>query len=140
MNRGKLDRPHGLDASLAPPHHPPGVTAVRLTAIGGILGAIAASACCLAPVALFSLGISGAWIASLTALAPYQPYFIAATLACLGYGYWLVYRRKAVACAEGAACERPIPNHIVMTGLVLATLLVAGAIGLDLVGPYLLNP
>jgi hypothetical protein len=31
-------------------------------------------------VALFSLGIRGVWIASLTALAPYQPYFIAATL------------------------------------------------------------
>jgi mercuric ion transport protein len=140
MNRAKLDRPVGMDPSLVPPRHPPSVTAVRLTAIGGILGAIAASSCCLAPLALFSLGISGAWIANLTALAPYQPYFIAATLTCLGYGYWLVYRRKAVACAEGAACARPIPNHIVMTGLVLATLLVAGAIGLDLIGPYLLNP
>ena len=59
---------------------------MRLTAIGGILGAIAASSCCIAPLVLFSLGISGAWIGNLTALAPYQPYFIAATLACLGYG------------------------------------------------------
>jgi mercuric ion transport protein len=88
---------------------------------------------------LFSLGISGAWIGNLTALAPYQPYFIAATVACLGYGYWLVYRRKTVACAEGAACARPLPNRLVMTGLVLATVLVAGAIGADLIGPYL-NP
>ena len=71
-----------------------------------------------------------------TVLAPYQPYFIAATLACLGYDYWLVYRRKNVACAEGAACAKPLPSHMVMTSLVLATILVAGAIVMDV----LLNP
>jgi mercuric ion transport protein len=113
-------------------------TTLRLTAIGGILGAIAASSCCIAPLVLFSLGIGGAWIGNLTALAPYQPYFIAATLACLGYGYWLVYRSRKIACAEGA-CARPLPNHIVKAGLVLATILVAGAIGFDLFAPLLLN-
>jgi len=111
----------------------------KLVAAGGILGAIAASSCCIAPLVLFSLGISGAWIGNLTALAPYQPYFIAATLACLGYGYWLVYRRKDVACAEGTACARPLPNHIVKAGLVLATILVAGAIAFHLFAPLLLN-
>jgi len=118
----------------------PGATKLRLTAIGGILGAIAASSCCIAPLVLFSLGISGAWIGNLTALAPYQPYFIVATLACLGYGYWLVYRRKTIACAEGAACARPLPTRIVKAGLVLATILVGGAIGLDLIGPVLFSP
>jgi mercuric ion transport protein len=112
----------------------------KLVAAGGILGAIAASSCCIAPLVLFSLGIGGAWIGNLTALAPYQPYFIAATLACLGYGYWLVYRRQNIACAEGEVCARPLPNQLVKTGLVLATVLVAGAIGLDLIGPYLFNP
>jgi mercuric ion transport protein len=110
-----------------------------LAVVGGILGAIAASSCCILPLVLFSLGISGAWIGNLTALAPYQPYFIAATLACLGYGYWLVYRRKNVACLEGAACARPLPNHIVKAGLVLATILVASAIAFDLFAPLLLN-
>ncbi|WGJ16467.1 mercuric transporter MerT family protein [Methylocapsa sp. D3K7] len=108
--------------------------------IGGIVGAFASSACCIAPLALFSLGVSGAWIGNLTALAPYQPYFIAATLVCLGYGYWLVYRRKNLACADGTACARPLPTHIVIAGLVLATLLVGGAIGLDLLGPYFFSP
>ncbi len=115
----------------------PGGTAMRLTALGGILGAIAASSCCIAPLVLFSLGISGAWIGNLTALAPYQPYFIAATLACLGYGYWLVYRQK-IACAEGA-CARPLPNRFVMLGLILATVLVAGALGFDLLAPLILK-
>ena len=63
-----------------------------LMTVGGLLGALGASSCCLLPLVLFGLGVSGAWIGNLTQLAPYQPFFIAATLACLGYGYWLVYR------------------------------------------------
>jgi mercuric ion transport protein len=111
----------------------------KLVAAGGIVGAIAASSCCIAPLALFSLGISGAWIGNLTALAPYQPYFIAATLACLGYGYWLVYRPRKAACAEDAACARPLPNRFVMFGLILATVLVAGALAFDLLAPLILK-
>lgn len=111
----------------------------KLVAAGGVLGAFAASTCCIAPLVLFSLGISGAWIGNLTALAPYQPYFIAATLACLGYGYWLVYRSKRIACAEGQACARPVPNRLVMSGLVLATVLVAGALAFDLLAPLILK-
>jgi mercuric ion transport protein len=111
----------------------------KLVAAGGILGAIAASSCCIAPLLLFSLGISGAWIGNLTALAPYQPYFIAGTLACLGYGYWLVYRREKMVCAEGAACARPLPNHIVKAGLILATIIIAGAIAFDLLAPLILK-
>ncbi|MGH6848813.1 MAG: mercuric transporter MerT family protein, partial [Methylocella sp.] len=83
--------------------------------------------------------VSGAWIGNLTALAPYQPYFIAATLACLGSGYWLVYRRQNIACKEGAACARPLPNRFVMFGLILATFLVASAIAFDLLAPLILK-
>jgi mercuric ion transport protein len=64
----------------------------RLVAAGGLLGALAASSCCIVPLVLFGLGVSGARIGNLTRLAPYQPYFLAATSICLGYGYWLVYR------------------------------------------------
>src|ERR1700730_3998529 len=110
----------------------------KLVAAGGILGAIAASSCCIAPLVLFSLGISGAWIGNVTVLAPYQPYFIAATLACLGYGYWLVYRPSKAACTEGAACARPLPNRFVMFGLILATFIVAGALAFDLLAPLIL--
>lgn len=109
-------------------------------AAGGILGALAASSCCIVPLVLFSLGVSGAWIGNLTALAPYQPYFIAATVAFLGYGYWLVYRASRVACGDGEACARPMPNRLVLTGLVLATALVAGALGFNVLAPIFLNP
>ena len=61
----------------------------KILTAGGVLGALAASSCCIVPLVLFGLGVSGAWIGNLTQLAPYQPYFIAATVACLGGGYWL---------------------------------------------------
>jgi mercuric ion transport protein len=110
-----------------------------LMAIAGLLGALAVSSCCILPILLFGLGVSGAWIGNLTQLAPYQPYIIAATLALLGGGYWLVYRSSQAACADGGACARKLPNALVKTALVLATLLVVAALGFDLVAPLLLN-
>ncbi len=111
---------------------------VLITA-GGILGALAASSCCILPLVLFSIGVSGAWIGNFTQLAPYQPYFIAATIACLGYGYWLVYRSSNIACADGESCARPAPNRLVKLGLILATVLVIAAIGFDFFASLFLN-
>jgi mercuric ion transport protein len=110
-----------------------------LIAAGGLVGALAASSCCILPLALFGLGVSGAWIGNFTRLAPYQPWFIAATLAFLGYGYWLVYRSATRACADGEACARPLPNRIVKTSLILATILGVAALGLDFIAPLFLN-
>jgi mercuric ion transport protein len=72
-------------------------------------------------------------------LAPYQPFFIAATLAFLGYGYWLVYRSSTRACADGEACARPLPNRIVKTSLILATILVVITLGFNFIAPLFLN-
>jgi len=110
-----------------------------LMAAGGLLGALAASSCCILPLALFGLGVSGAWIGNFTRFAPYQPYFIAATLAFLGYGYWLVYRSSTRACGDGETCARPLPNRIVKTSLILATILVVAALGFDFIAPLFLN-
>jgi len=112
----------------------------NLVAAGGLLGALAASSCCILPLVLFGLGVSGAWIGNFTRLAPYQPWFIAATLAFLGYGYWLADRSSRRACADGKACARPLPNRVVKISLILATILVAAALGLDFIAPLFLNP
>src|SRR6266853_6087549 len=69
-----------------------------LVLAGGILGALAASSCCILPLVLFSIGVSGAWIGNFTRLAPFQPCFIAATIAFLGCGYWLAYRPSKRGC------------------------------------------
>ena len=109
-----------------------------LAAAGGILGALAASSCCVVPLVLFAAGISGAWIGNLTALAPYQPIFFVATAGCLGVGYYLVYRGPRVACAEGA-CGRPLPRRGVKAALWAATALVMGALAFDFLAPVLLG-
>jgi mercuric ion transport protein len=111
----------------------------RLIAVGGILGALAASSCCIVPLILFSLGIGGAWIGNLTALAPYKPLFVAGTAAILGYGLYLVYWKPGQACADGAACARPISNRFVKLALWFATVLVVAAFAFDYVAPLLLG-
>lgn len=111
----------------------------RLVAVGGILGALAASSCCIIPLVLFSLGIGGAWIGNLTALAPYKPLFVAGTTGLLGYGYYLVYWKPRQACADDAACARPMRSRLVQLALWLATVLVAAAFAFDYVAPLLLR-
>jgi mercuric ion transport protein len=110
-----------------------------LVAAVGMLGALAATSCCIVPLALFALGIGGAWIGNLTALAPYQPIFITATLIFLGTGYYLVYRRRGAACAEGKPCARPLPRRGVKLALWAATTLVASAIAFPYVARALLG-
>jgi len=110
-----------------------------MLAFGGLLGALAAASCCIMPLVLFGLGVSGAWISNLTRLAPYQPIFITASLACLGAGAWLTRRESKRACAEGEACARPLPDRWVKAALIVAALLVVAAIGLDFLGPLFLN-
>lgn len=111
----------------------------RLTVAASLLGALAASSCCIMPLLLFGLGVSGAWIGNLTRLAPYQPYFIAGTFACLGYGYWLIHRASHFACRDDRACARPLPARLIRGGLVLATVLVVAALAFDFIGPLLLS-
>jgi mercuric ion transport protein len=110
-----------------------------LMAAGGLLGALAASSCCILPLAFLGLGVSGAWIGNFTQLAPYQPYFIAMTLSFLVCGYWLVYRSSQLACADGAVCARPLPNRLMKASLILATALIVVALGFDFLAPLLLN-
>lgn len=111
----------------------------RLVAVGGILGALASSSCCVVPLVLFSLNIGGAWIGNLTALAPYKPFFVAGTTGVLGYGFYLVYWKPRRACADDAACARPIPSRLVQIALWIATVLVAAAFAFDYVAPLLLR-
>ena len=123
-----LDHPNGGSDTL--------LQAQKLLSIGGLLGALAASSCCIVPLALFGLGVSGAWISNLTQLAPYQTYFMAGTAACLGGGFWLRYRSRRTACAEGEVCALPLPNRIATIGFILATVLVIVALALDLFAPF----
>jgi mercuric ion transport protein len=104
-------------------------TGQTLMTVGGLLAAFAAASCCVVPFALFLLGISGAWIGNLTALEPYQPIFTVIAVACLGYGFYLVYRKPKVACAEGSYCASPSSSRLAKIGLWTATIVVIIAVG-----------
>jgi mercuric ion transport protein len=107
-----------------------------LIAAGGVIGAVLASACCIAPLLLITLGIGGAWMSNLTLLAPYQGYFIAATLVFLGMGFWYVYWKPKKDCVEGSYCASPTSDRVIKIALWLATLLVALALGVNFILPY----
>lgn len=118
----------------------PNARAPKLLALGGVLGAIGASSCCILPLVLFGFGITGAWIGGMTALTPYQPIFIVITLGFLGTGFYLVYRKpKAVDCEPGSYCASPRSERVVKTALWASTLLVAAAILFPYVAPLLLE-
>ncbi len=92
-------------------------TAARTTLMGGALAAIAASACCLGPLALISLGVSGAWISNLSALEPYRPIFIGVALGFMAFAYRQIFMkaRAAEACEPGTLCAIPATNRIYRT-------------------------
>ena len=113
--------------------------APALLSVGGILAAVGASSCCVIPFALFTLGVSGAWIADLTALEPYQPVFIALALACVGGGFVLVRRNSQAACAEGSRCARPVSDRLVRFGLWTAAALVAVAVLFPRLAPLVIS-
>jgi mercuric ion transport protein len=73
--------------------------------IVAMLAAIGASVCCVVPLALVLLGISGAWIAHLTAFDPWRPWFVAATILCLGLAFWSLYGPSSRCRREGVCVE-----------------------------------
>ena len=74
--------------------------------IAGILSALGASACCVGPLVLLALGVSGAWISSLTSLEPYRPIFIGLTLLFLGFAFYRLYLAAPV-CRPESGCGNP---------------------------------
>lgn len=78
----------------------------RGSLLAGVLAAVGASVCCVGPLVLVALGISGAWIGTLTALEPYRPLFIVLTLLFLGLAFRKLYLAPQV-CAPGAPCIEP---------------------------------
>jgi len=67
------------------------VLSAKATLVGGVLAGIGASACCVGPLLLLSMGIGGAWIAHLTALERYRPVFIVLTVLFVGLSFWKLY-------------------------------------------------
>ena len=92
-----------------------------------VLAALAASACCLGPVVLLGLGLSGAWVGSLSALEPVRPLFVLATGGFLGVAYARIFGDGArSACDPGAPCAAPGVRRFERAAFWIVTATVAG--------------
>ena len=109
-----------------------------LLTTGGLIGALLASTCCVAPLALVMLGVGGAWVGNLTALAPYQWLFLLFAGGCLIAGFWQVYFKAKAECVEGSYCAKPRSDLLIKTVLWIGTLLVITAIAVNVFVPLLL--
>ena len=103
----------------------------RLTLAAGALAAILASACCLGPLVLLTLGISGAWIGTLNALEPFRPIFVLAAVGALYLAHRRIFR-PAGECKPGEVCAVPAVNRTYRA----LFWLVAALLGVALVYPY----
>jgi len=67
----------------------------KQTLWAGVLAAVGASMCCVGPLVLVSLGLSGAWISSLSKLEPLRPALVAVALALLAWAWHQLCRAPA---------------------------------------------
>jgi mercuric ion transport protein len=101
--------------------------------VGG-LAAILASTCCLGPLVLVLLGVSGAWIGNLTKLEPYRWYFIGGAVIALFFAGRRIFR-PAKACEQGQVCAVPQTRRVykILFGIVSMLVFIA------LVYPYVVR-
>ncbi|MBA3772381.1 MAG: mercuric ion transporter MerT [Ramlibacter sp.] len=105
----------------------------RTALVAGGLAALIASTCCLGPLVLVTLGISGAWIGNLSALEPYRPIFIGAALVAMFFAYRRIFR-AAQECKPGEVCAVPE----IRRGYQIMFWMVAALVGVALAFPYVL--
>ena len=110
----------------------------KLTIAGGLLAGIGASACCVGPFLLLSLGIGGSWIGNLTAMTAYRPYLAVLTLVFLALAFRKLYLVPQ-SCAVGTTRKLPYPlkkQRIIFWSVSIFILVM---ITFPYYGPYLLG-
>ena len=96
----------------------------RASLVAGALAALGATACCLGPLLLVTLGIGGVWVSGLKALEPLRPVFIGVGVLFFSMAFhrlYIVPRR----CAPGETCA--VPATLVRQKIVFWILLTIAA-------------
>lgn len=101
----------------------------------GGLATLLASACCLGPLVLITLGVSGAWIGKFTVLEPFQPLFIGVALIALLFAGKRIWR-PAAECAPGEFCAVPRVRRIYKIFFVGVCALLLITLVLPLIAPW----
>lgn len=105
-------------------------------AAGSLATGLLASACCILPLVLVTIGAGGSWVAQLTALSPYQPFFLGAAALSTGYGFWRAYRQPQ-ACAPGSLCANPAAGRTTKAILWIGAVIAASAFGVTMLDALL---
>ena len=101
----------------------------RTSLMASVLAALGATACCVAPLLLVTLGIGGAWLASLRALEAYQLHFTVLTAGFLGVAFYYLYFQPR-RCKPGEVCASPavLRRQRLVFWIVVAIITVIGAL------------
>ena len=94
-------------------------------AAGGLAAAFGAASCCALPIILGSVGLGGAWLATVAWLAaPHRGVLLVAAIACLAAGGGMfLWRRRTASCPSDVICGRPVATALVISLLCLGTVL-----------------
>jgi len=110
----------------------------RVPIIGGVLAAFFSSFCCIGPVIFAALGVGAGATGFLVgsarfavSMTPYRPFFVLATVAFLGLGFYTVYRKESV--CDGIQCS---PDRLKKTKMLLWVVSIVSMI--LVLSPYLL--
>lgn len=88
-----------------------------------VVAALASAACCVLPLALTVVGLSGAWLAHLAILARFGPALLGATLLALAVAWLWLLRRTLLPARDGACGCGARPGWPAFSFLGVATLL-----------------
>jgi mercuric ion transport protein len=119
-----------IKAPAAAPASNPGLRWLALAVVSSLI----ASTCCVLPLALVLVGITGAWMVNLVALKPITPVFIVLSLGALAWSGYLVFRpAKACPPTQDSACEttRPLMRRVFLG----CALFIAALLAFPLIAP-----
>src|SRR5213593_3110091 len=74
----------------------------KVTALGSVVAATAASICCVGPLVAVLLGAGS--LAAASGLQKWRPAFLGVTFVLLAVAWYLTYRKPRLACLEGVPC------------------------------------
>lgn len=90
--------------------------------LASIVAAVAASLCCILPIAFAILGVSA--VGASAAFSAWRPYLLGITGFLLAAGFYFAYRPRRSGCAAGEACAIPSAQRRGRTTLWIGTALV----------------
>lgn len=103
--------------------------------VAGVLAAVGASVCCVLPLVLLMLGISGTWISSLSVMEPFRPFFVALTLLFLGLAARKLYSTPN-SCEAGTPCADSAIQRRQRVIFWVVALLLLGLLAVPMVAPF----